>query len=100
MNIQFNASKFEFQLIRKIRDRALAMAREHGVEYDSRDCLMDIEACHCNGTPLDLNRLLAAPDVDFAHDVFGIRRHINRRTGVIGDCFLPRCAMPEKVGGS
>ena len=41
---------------------------------------------------LDLQKLLDAPDGDFGHDVFGIRRHINRQTGELENCFLPRCA--------
>lgn len=53
---------------------------------------MDLTACHCNGCELDLDRLLLAPDPDFGHDVCGIRRHIDRRTGKLGGCFLPRCA--------
>lgn len=46
-----------------------------------------------SGCELDLQKLLDAPDGDFGHDVFGIRRHINRQTGELGDCFLPRCAV-------
>jgi hypothetical protein len=61
---------------------------------------MDITATHCNGCPLDLEKFLAAPDGDFGHDVFGIRHHINRRTGELENMFLPRCALPESKGGA
>ncbi len=42
--------------------------------------------------PLDFERLLVFPAYDFAHDIFGIARHMNRETRKIKDCFLPRCA--------
>jgi hypothetical protein len=53
---------------------------------------MDITACHLNGCPLRLGELLGADDANFAHDVFGIRRHLNRETGKLEDCFCPRYA--------
>lgn len=90
------STRFEQNLIHKIADRAIAAAAAQGVSYDKLTACMDIAACHLNGCELDLNKLLAAPDADFGHDVFGIRRHIDRRTGQLTDCFLPRCAMPEK----
>ena len=52
---------------------------------------MDICAAH-NSCPLKLDELLAADDFNFAHDVFGIFRHIDRRSGTLQDCFLPRYA--------
>lgn len=44
---------------------------------------------------LDLERLAGFPDFDFAHDVYGIMRHMDRTTGKLGGCFLPRCARRE-----
>ena len=58
--------------------------------YKHMDAMMDIEACHSNGCPLRLNELLATDDGNFGHDVFGIRRHLDRETGKLGGCFLPR----------
>lgn len=52
--------------------------------------VMDLVACHGSGCPLDLDRLLEASDFDLAHDVAGITRHIDRETGELRDCFLPR----------
>ncbi len=98
---KFTASKFEMDLIAKVAKRAIKMAKENNVDYDQMTAVMDLEACHCNGNPLDLNKLLDAPEGDFGHDVFGIRRFIDRETGVLGDCFVPRCSMrnstPSKV---
>lgn len=53
---------------------------------------MDIEAAHWK-RPLYLRNLLAASDENFAHDVFGIIRHLDRETGELRDCFVPRYAV-------
>lgn len=55
--------------------------------------VMDITACHANGNPLDLPKLLAFDDFNFGHDVFGIEAHLDRETGKLGDCFSPRCSV-------
>jgi len=92
----FTASRYESELINKIANRAVAIAIAHGVKvHDKQSAYMDIEACHCNGMPLDLQKLLDADEFTFAHDIFGIRRHINRTTGEIEGFFVPRCSMPE-----
>lgn len=87
------ASKDELAVIRKIADRAVALAESFGVDYASRTATMDISATHANGNPLDLDGLLKSDDGNFAHDVFGIRRHINRSTGKLEDCFVPRYTL-------
>lgn len=89
--INWNATREEHKLMHDIGLRALGMIPELRMV----EIMMDLEACHCNGCPLDLERLRTFPDLDFAHDVFGIRRHINRTTGQLEDCFLPRCAKLE-----
>ena len=83
-------NKEEVRTINKIAHRAVAMAASAGIEYPVMDADMDTPACHVNGCPLKLDALLAADEFNFAHDVFGIRRHINRRTGKLENCFLPR----------
>lgn len=85
-------SKDEARTIHKIAVRAAQAANAYGVQYDVLTADMDITAVHVNTCPLRLNDLLAADDANFAHDVFGIRRHLNRQTGELGDCFLPRFA--------
>ena len=53
---------------------------------------MDIAAAHTK-CPLDLKRLLGDfDDANFLHDVAGIRMYIDRNTGELKECFLPRCA--------
>jgi hypothetical protein len=92
---KFNASKFEHSIIRGIAARAVKLARENGIPYDQQSAEMDITACHCNGCPLELDRLRDADAATFGHDVLGIRRHINRTTGELGGMFLPRTALPQ-----
>lgn len=72
-----------------IVDRAIEMAENNGWRYDRVDAQMDICAAHWS-CPLATGRLLAADDFNFAHDVFGIRRHLDRENGKLVDCFLPR----------
>ena len=76
-----------------IAKRAVEMTKELGVDYKYQDAIMDIDACHSNGCPLKLGELLAADDANFAHDVFGIRRFIDRTTGKLTDCFDPRFSV-------
>lgn len=78
-------------VLRRIANRASEMAHEHGIEYDTFTALMDLNAVQLN-VPLRLDELAAADDFNFAHDMFGIRRHLNRQTFELENCFLPRYA--------
>ena len=93
-NKQLNwGRKVDFEVIHQIAKRASIMAQLNGFRYDVLGASMDIMACHNNGCPLKLQELLNADDGNFAHDVFGIRANINRKTGKIENCFLPRYAV-------
>lgn len=93
--ISFRVTKADAALIAVATDRAFRMAAEARAPYPSRmDCQMDLTATHANGCRLNLPKLLAFDDFNFSHDVFGIRRHLDRTTGKLGGCFLPRCAQP------
>jgi hypothetical protein len=80
----------EAELESKIARRAVTMARQLKTEYKLMDCIMDLDACHNNGCPLKLQELLNAEDVNIAHDVGGIHNNLNRKTGQLENCFLPR----------
>lgn len=87
-SISFEATSEEMKLVSEASKRAmiLGLANERiGIE-------MDILATHANGCPLDLGKLVAFDDFNFAHDIGGIGRHLDRTTGRLGGCFLPRCA--------
>ena len=79
----------KFQLISEIIKRAVPIARKHHIGIDHLTSMMDIDAVN-RQYPLDLEACLAAPDQDFVHDFFGIRANINRKTGKLDHCFLPR----------
>lgn len=91
--INWTATKEEFKAMARIAHRACAL----NPDYNYQTCLMDLNATHSNGMPLDLERLEAFPDFDFAHDVFGIANHIDRDTGKLTRCFVPRCAKRKVI---
>jgi hypothetical protein len=81
-----------FTTIHKIVLRAEKMAEKLGYHIDRLTMTIDLDKANDN-FPIDFGALLKAKDGDFAHDVFGIRKHMNRKTGKIEDCFLPRYAI-------
>lgn len=77
-------------LILKIVDRAMALCDANGVRsVKPMDVLMALTLVN-DRTPLRLEALLHADDLNFTHDVFGILRHIDTETGALRDCFCPR----------
>lgn len=91
MTINFSTTQEDAQIIGKIADRACSV----WPECDRLNFQMDITTTHANGCPLKLAELLAADDFNFAHDVAGIYRHLDRTTGKLLDCFLPRFAKRQ-----
>lgn len=89
--ISFATTREEMDTILRIISRAEAAGLVHPSERMT--LAMDLSACHANGCPLDLAKLEGFPALDFTHDVAGIRRHIDRNTGELRDCFTPRCAQ-------
>jgi len=86
----------EMRVIDAIVIRAAKLAAFYGKSHnlDRAALTMDLESAHM-AHPLHLDLLLSARDSDFAHDVFGIHRHIDRETGEMKDCFMPRFAMKQ-----
>ena len=77
----------ERDLVSAIVERAVSA----GIYNDPLDADMDISAVHVH-CPLRLADLLAADQFNFSHDMRGILRHINRKTGKLENFFLPRFA--------
>lgn len=98
--ISFRTSNAEFETIQRIADRAVSLDRkfcDHARDRTPRqEFVMDITAVHANGNPLRLDDLLNADDFNFAHDVFGIRRHLNRNNAQLEDFFSPRFSARTK----
>ena len=93
---RFEATAQEHRLIARIVQRASTLFPGlFGGKEERLTLTMDLTATNANGCPMDFDKLLGAPESDFLHDLTGIARHINRRSGVLEDCFLPRCAKPE-----
>lgn len=88
--IIFSTTKEDTELISKIVKKAFELWP--ATITDSFSLNMDLTATHLNGNPLDLLRLLNADKFNFSHDIFGIMEHINRNTGKLDDCFIPRCS--------
>lgn len=83
----------DFETLSAIADRALTLYAQIPEIRDKKiDVCMDIENAH-DQIPLNLEQLLTFDEGNFAHDIFGIRRHMDRGTATLGDCFVPRCAF-------
>ena len=98
MDINFEVGHEDAEIIGRIAARGMDMARKVTGRRLGRDKLsyvMDITATHANGNPLRLGALLNADDANFSHDFFGIIRHLDRETGQLGGCFVPRFSVPQ-----
>lgn len=93
--ISFDATKAEALVILEIAERWQRMARQYGHDRDKLHVIMDVTAVHANGTPLRLDDLLAADDFNFMHDLAGIENYLDRDTGQLTGCFLPRFSKPQ-----
>jgi len=76
----------------KIMLRAASLMNFEILDASRLDIVMDLTVCHCLACPLNLDGLLKANGGDLIHDVSGIVRHLNRDTGKLEDCFVPRFA--------
>jgi nucleoside diphosphate kinase len=86
--VRFESTRVEHDVIGKIADRA----RKDGLKIVTKMSLsMDLDATNTTN-PLDLEKLLYFPPFDFAHDIYGIMANLNRETGELENCFLPRCS--------
>lgn len=102
--LNFTTNSYDMTVIRKIAERAGRLMQDlEGIRDNAKsriDTEMDLSATHASGCPIRLDDLLAADDFNFLHDVLGIRRHLNRKTGRLGDCFMPRFArIPFRAAG-
>lgn len=87
--VNFNTTENEDELIIEITKRVHVL---HPGVFCQLNLQMDLTACHCNGNPIDFEKLLSFDDFNFNHDIFGITNCINRRTGKLENCFVPRCS--------
>jgi len=79
-------SREDAQVIRQIAKRA-------GEHLDSIETFIQVATCHTGPCPLKLQELLEADDLNFIHDICGIKRNLDTQKGELLDCFLPRYAV-------
>lgn len=77
----------ELQLLTAIAERYEQM---DVFAEDRMTTVMDLEVTQKQFPEGNLEVLLNLSDGDFAHDLFGIKRHINRREMMVEGCFVPR----------
>lgn len=99
MPLNFASTTEEYALIRQIAYRAEGFFRELDLEFNRSGLMMDLDVVHSNGCPMDFPTLLGFPDRDFIHDIAGIRQHLDRTTGELGENFVPRCAKQGAAVG-
>ena len=88
-NVNFSVSPEEKVLIDKIIERV----GQIWPTADRTSTAMDLVATHNHICKLRLEDLLNASDFNFAHDVAGIGRHLDRRRLVLMRGFWPRFAV-------
>lgn len=96
MALSFTVLPVEADLIGEIAERAYQMDRKHAGRHARKLIYwrMDFTAVHASGNPLRLEQLRNADEFNFAHDAFGICRHLNRETGELENFFRPRFSAP------
>lgn len=83
------------ELIAKIAAKVAKMSMSHGMYVSKSTIIMDLDCVHFGCCPLKLQELLDANDLNLAHDVFGINRHLDTKTGKLKGFFHPRLAVPQ-----
>lgn len=114
-NFKYNCTKEE---MKQILIRASKLEIYKSSKLDGWPLRNHIEMClaTCNGEngnyKLDFKKLHDSDDFNFAHDIVGIEKHLNKENGKLEllynpvtketrkaeACFIPRCAITENEG--
>jgi len=87
--------KKDTETMMKICQRYEKVSAKLGIPVGPRsDRMMDLMAVH-KDVGLDLEGLLRGRDQDLLHDLSGIAQHLDRQTGKLMNCFLPRHAKRQ-----
>ena len=88
---KYKVTATERKLIERIADRyVVEFQAGSNLGVEKLDVVMDLELVHSNCYRLALEELWLANQFNFLHDVGGIRRNLNRKTGQLENCFRPR----------
>ena len=93
MMLNWHVSKSDQRLIQKIAYRAVDMFHAVDLQVTPAQMMMDVTAVHANGNRLKLEDLLESDQANFAHDIGGIYRNLDRETGKLQNCFVPRFSV-------
>ncbi len=86
-----NTAHAKAHKVYKEYDEVLNRAGKLGLSYSDRiSMLMDLEFSN-----IDVEKLLTFDDFNFAHDIFGMKKHFNRVTKQFDNCFLPRANLKK-----
>jgi hypothetical protein len=88
--LNFGVTGDELLLIDKIVHRFAGICKEHGKQLAIVETMMDITLSHTQNNKLNLFALLLTNDNDFAADVIGIIKNMDRSTGKLTNGFVPR----------
>lgn len=91
MDVNYEVSEND----RKVIDAIVERAKKTWPAVDATSLAMDLTATHNHVCRLRLDDLLAAPDLDFAHDVSGIMCYLDRENLNMKHCFEPRFAARD-----
>lgn len=103
--VRFTKDQAKLKQIKRIVRRWQALLRANKI-HDKRDAIdwqMDLAALvgyveTRKELKFDLDTLERFGDFDFAHDMRGIERHLDRSTGSMNFCvFLPRASRPRYI---
>jgi hypothetical protein len=84
------ASNKDYIVVKKISNRA--WQKVNHLYKNKLDLEMDIIATHVSGCKLNLEKFLGFDEFNFYHDIYGIYDNLDRTTGELQNCFLPRCS--------
>jgi hypothetical protein len=90
--MNMTATREDTEMIAEIAKRFVDLCKGMGQNVERISIIMDLTAAHTNGCPLRLQELAEADDFNLIHDVMGINQHLDRNTGTLTDCFVPRFA--------
>lgn len=91
MDVNYEVSESDRKAVDAIVERAKLM----WPAVDAVSLAMDLTTTHNHVCRLELEDLLAARDLDFAHDVSGIVYYLDRENLNMKHCFVPRFAARE-----
>ena len=94
--VSFTAEAANQPYLTDIINRAAAKGYIPAKGAEALAARMDIAACHANGCRLDLKKFAEFDNFNFAYDFFGIRNHLDRESGKLVRCFLPRCSRSSQ----